>query len=478
MNSSRYFEIDSTYRDRNKWPYAGEFDILISQSGSKGKADAVDPVSLATPEIAWRCNNFSKGNLEDAIPPNLAIYGTIASYPNNMIAAANSPSTITMLSITGQIQTQDNYYKGAVLNILNETLQVIEKRRITDYSYISSVTSLVNMIVVSDIDLANNYFTLYEIDTYIPIFVSVGIYTIETFRHEIETLLNAASVHSLTYSVTIESDKYLFTVVTSYDPAETIFLRTNNNISYQLGFAKGKNNDPQYNHLFTEQTLLSSYAILSTSYDRSFITIEYPFSDSVENGAYLSIIDPSDVSNISHPLLFVPNGLNGISAYKNYYLYNESLVSFAIINSYDPITRIIQTNPITYIQNSNFFCIRKILPLYTTFMAPQAVVSNSQIFLIGYNGLDLTHDYIRLTLQKATFNILPPMYNYISRIIKYEIGLLNGVPTPLITFSPPFPESPQDYRYEILPFSYKLDIPCLIAFSTHVCISILGSSLS
>ena len=470
MNNSRYFEIDSTYRDRNKWPYAGEFDVLISQSGSKGKIDAVDPVSLATPEIAWRCNNFAKGNLEDGIAPNKALYGMIATYPANMIAAANSPATIIMLTPGGQIQTLTNYYKGAVLNVLDTDENVLEKRRIIEFSYISNVSvyeipplpdTYLNMVIVDNLDLGNNnYFILFEIDESIRIDVSHAIYTIETFRTHIETLLNAATTHSLTYTVTITADKkYIFTVNSS----DTIYFKTNNNVSYQLGFAKGKNNSSIYNHVFVSGSLTSSYPILSDTYDRSYITIEYPFTDSVENGAYLSIIDPSDVKNISRSLLFVPNGLNGIDAYNNYYLYNESYSvqnlpnptpSFAVIKSYDPITRIIQTAPITYIQNTNFFCIRKVLPLYTTFLAPQAYVSNSQIYLFGYVGLDCTHDYIRLALQKTSFNILPPMYNLISRIIKYEIVNYQGKPTPLITFSPPFPESPVDYIYEILPFSY------------------------
>ena len=50
---SNYIEIDSTYRDRNLWPLPGNFEILLSQTGIKGKNDSIDAVSEAEPLTAW-----------------------------------------------------------------------------------------------------------------------------------------------------------------------------------------------------------------------------------------------------------------------------------------------------------------------------------------------------------------------------------------------------------------------------------------
>ena len=47
MSNTRYIEIDSTYRNRTDWPLPANFEIRLAQSGTKGKLDALDPVSLS-----------------------------------------------------------------------------------------------------------------------------------------------------------------------------------------------------------------------------------------------------------------------------------------------------------------------------------------------------------------------------------------------------------------------------------------------
>ena len=37
MSNKIYLEIDSTYRNRKKWPLSGNFEVPISQSGRKDK---------------------------------------------------------------------------------------------------------------------------------------------------------------------------------------------------------------------------------------------------------------------------------------------------------------------------------------------------------------------------------------------------------------------------------------------------------
>ena len=36
MSNPRYLEVDSTYRNRNDWPLAADFQIPIAQTGRKG----------------------------------------------------------------------------------------------------------------------------------------------------------------------------------------------------------------------------------------------------------------------------------------------------------------------------------------------------------------------------------------------------------------------------------------------------------
>ncbi len=45
----RYLEIDSTYRDRNRFSNPSDFEIPISQAGARDRFTALDPVSLSTP---------------------------------------------------------------------------------------------------------------------------------------------------------------------------------------------------------------------------------------------------------------------------------------------------------------------------------------------------------------------------------------------------------------------------------------------
>ena len=59
MSNLRYLEVDSTYRDRNRFPNPGEFEVMISQTGRKDSKTAIDPVSLGAPVISWTSNNLS-----------------------------------------------------------------------------------------------------------------------------------------------------------------------------------------------------------------------------------------------------------------------------------------------------------------------------------------------------------------------------------------------------------------------------------
>jgi hypothetical protein len=51
--STRYLEINSTYRNRNQYPDPADFVVNISQSGTKDNLHANDPVSSAAPIRVW-----------------------------------------------------------------------------------------------------------------------------------------------------------------------------------------------------------------------------------------------------------------------------------------------------------------------------------------------------------------------------------------------------------------------------------------
>ena len=53
MSNTRYLEIDSTYRNREEFPDPSSFNVLISQSGTRDRYQALDPVSDAAPLEVW-----------------------------------------------------------------------------------------------------------------------------------------------------------------------------------------------------------------------------------------------------------------------------------------------------------------------------------------------------------------------------------------------------------------------------------------
>jgi len=53
MSNIRYLEIDSTYRNREQYPSPSKFEVLISQTGTRDRFDANDPVALSSPLVTW-----------------------------------------------------------------------------------------------------------------------------------------------------------------------------------------------------------------------------------------------------------------------------------------------------------------------------------------------------------------------------------------------------------------------------------------
>lgn len=126
MSNIRYLEIDSTYRDRTLWPLPGQFEIPISQTGRKGKLDAVDPVSAAAPVNAWKSNQF------------LAITGgaTITATLETTGAGLTNTRGIFIISsaVAGEFQQEKNYYSFSTITDTGTG----ETKRIVSYRYLGN----------------------------------------------------------------------------------------------------------------------------------------------------------------------------------------------------------------------------------------------------------------------------------------------------------------------------------------------------
>ena len=132
MSNNRYLEFDSTYRNRNEWPLAGEFEIPISQSGRKSKEDALDPVSLAVPIQTWTSNNLDNGG-----PTGSYLTGVIDPLPPPPIPVSSTAQCFIIRTTKGYLQRLKDYYVS--LTIVNTTNY--DTASITEYSFLYEDTT-------------------------------------------------------------------------------------------------------------------------------------------------------------------------------------------------------------------------------------------------------------------------------------------------------------------------------------------------
>lgn len=140
MSNARYIEFDSTYRNRNEWPLPGEFEVMISQSGRKGRMQALDPVSEATNITSWVSNAFDSagaapsiiGSVETVTPP---------------ISGSGSQQVIVVNFDGNNPQVTQNYYLGA---ILQANTAPVERRRITSTKFLNQVGPETRLQITTD----------------------------------------------------------------------------------------------------------------------------------------------------------------------------------------------------------------------------------------------------------------------------------------------------------------------------------------
>lgn len=129
MSVTKYLEIDSSFRDRNKNPNVAEFEIPISISGTKGRNDALDPVSLASPILHWKGNNL------DLITSSGSVSITVSSTnENDKLSFINTGSKFNVSAPSGTLHKTKNYYSNLVATNTNSGL----KRRIVCYEFIGT----------------------------------------------------------------------------------------------------------------------------------------------------------------------------------------------------------------------------------------------------------------------------------------------------------------------------------------------------
>jgi hypothetical protein len=370
--SIRYIDIDSTYRNRKEWPSPAEFTIPISRNGSNPPCQAIDPVCLSAPIVAWKTYNFNIYN--DPPPDDTSFFlAFIENSSKDLYNPINTENTFTIrtpnYSESSQanrfrLQKDENYYQGANVNVSDNT----------DTSYKGS-TRVVSYKFIRTLDDTT---TGMKID-YAQISVSNPI-RINCYESTISAELQSNPLHSL--------------------------------------------NGP---------------------------------------GILLKVSEPSNVSNICYPIIFVPSGRQIENAYPNYYICNQDFYSVQQIINYSSIVHTVElAEPscqslnagticsfyVPFIQKQNF-CIRKELPSSVEYI--KNVYKQTKIILFSKKCFDCA--FVRIISNQ-------PSINEMRRIIRICNNIVDESKPPEFSGNGFEIESPfnsdvtTDTLIEILPISY------------------------
>ena len=219
--------------------------------------------------------------------------------------------------------------------------------------------------------------------------------------------------------------------------------------------------------IVTDERRIINYQYLGTdggaANDRAIVTVSSPFGQSFQSGVTWTINDPTDLSNTSEPLIFVPDGRPGVNAYPNYYLYNETVNEYRRIKDYDAITHILRlhadTAPVTTWSLTDNYSIRRKNPIYLDTIA--AGTTASSIVLTTGSPIDNFYDGEFIRIRAPVYgNAITDPENEVRRIITYDAATLTA------RVSPPFTAVPAvGSSIEILNFSYDNVSPLLYSGS-------------
>jgi hypothetical protein len=137
---------------------------------------------------------------------------------------------------------------------------------------------------------------------------------------------------------------------------------------------------------------------------------------SIVDGNSIRIVDPTDITDLTNPFFFVPNGREGNNAYVNSILYNITRNNYATIIEYDSSTHIAKTTDITGLGWTlrDHFCIRKEVPAET------GVVTNNVASATNISLPVTTASNIQNFYKNGFIRVNSTTTNEVHRIIRYE----------------------------------------------------------
>jgi hypothetical protein len=131
--SIKYLEIDSTYRDRNRFPNPSDFEVPISQTGARNKFTALDPVSLSSPLLEI------DGNFTTSFGSGIKFMIDFGSVPQTYIIGENLSKVIIVSTVSQRARQEKDFYSGSLLAVYMSGGIYAEYKRITAYEYLYTV---------------------------------------------------------------------------------------------------------------------------------------------------------------------------------------------------------------------------------------------------------------------------------------------------------------------------------------------------
>ena len=132
--SIRYLEIDSTYRDRNRFPNPCDFEIPISQTGVKDKFNAIDPVSISTPVLEVT----SAFNTNLPLDISVIFEVSFTTIPQTYIIGEDLSRVIILRwPFPQRLRQEKDFYAGSFLSV--DIGAINEYQRISSYEYLFTI---------------------------------------------------------------------------------------------------------------------------------------------------------------------------------------------------------------------------------------------------------------------------------------------------------------------------------------------------
>lgn len=143
--TTRYIEIDSTYRNRNLFSKQGRFTLETNAYNiSRNAINAKDPVSDEVIVAKWRNSNFkisstlAETKIVQLVPFNQTDVSTLPSSSVTNLILSSIVDPTNSIGI-GVLQPYDDYYYGAILHVDSPA----QSARIISYQYIGSNKCLI-----------------------------------------------------------------------------------------------------------------------------------------------------------------------------------------------------------------------------------------------------------------------------------------------------------------------------------------------